>query len=172
MDNLWKKEFHASRLGETPDSIIQAQCDFLQKMTDGKIIAKCVSYDGYTKSYKVNSSFEQVSKMLQPKLHDIQNDLGEIEETRFAYEFYITCRTTPNYKYRIMFIEYGFMFYPVSITLDEDIASEISIETDIECDTQEDFNSVLEKVLNSSKLEKLINNLLTLVDRHEAIPGL
>lgn len=56
-----------------------------------------------------------------------------------------------------MFIEYGFDFYPVLVTLDEDIAKDLSIDTEIECKSQDDFTQMLREVLNSSKLETVIN---------------
>ena len=65
---------------------------------------------------------------------------------------------TPNYKYRVMFVEYGIAFFPVYLTLDESIALELGAEESMECANQEE----LEKILNSEKIEKVINNLLTI----------
>lgn len=61
-----------------------------------------------------------------------------------------------------MFVEYGIALYPVYVTLDEDIAAEIEEQEEIICETQQEFESKLEKILNSSKLKKIISNLLGL----------
>lgn len=66
-----------------------------------------------------------------------------------------------------MFIEYGFDFYPVLVALDEDIAKDLSIDTEIECKSQDDFTQMLREVLNSSKVETVINNLLSLTEKKE-----
>lgn len=66
-----------------------------------------------------------------------------------------------------MFIEYGFDFYPVLVILDEDIAKDLSIDTEIECKSQDDFTQMLREVLNSSKVETVINNLLSLTEKKE-----
>lgn len=97
------------------------------------------------------------------KMPNVQKNLGEVEDSKFVFEFYITSRATPNYKYRVMFIEYGIAFYPVTITLDETIAEEIKETTKIECQTQEVFEEKLEMILGSAKLEQIINNLLLIV---------
>lgn len=170
MNSLWKKEFCASKSEDTPDSIIREQCDYLRELTSDKILAKCIPYTGPTRSYSLSITSEEIMKKLQPlqmRQYNIQKDLGELEEGRFSYEFYITCIAAPNYKYRIMFIEYGFDFYPVLVTLDEDIAKDLSIDTEIECKSQDDFTQMLSEVLNSSKLETVINNLLSLAEKKE-----
>ncbi len=80
--------------------------------------------------------------------------MGEIGEGSVTFEFFITSVATPNYKYRVMFVEYGIAFFPVYLTLDESIALELA--------NQEEFEKILEKILNSEKIEKVINNLLTI----------
>lgn len=61
-----------------------------------------------------------------------------------------------------MFVEYGIAFFSVYLTLDESIALELGAEESMECANQEEFEKILEKILNSEKIEKVINNLLTI----------
>ncbi len=159
MKNLWKKEFHAQKTSDTAESILEGQCTFLLQQTNGKIIAKVSAYDGP----KDNDFSETIKMPSFMKMPNVQKNLGEVEDSKFVFEFYITSRATPNYKYRVMFIEYGIAFYPVTITLDETIAEEIKETTKIECQTQEVFEEKLEMILGSAKLEQIINNLLLIV---------
>lgn len=157
MKNLWKKSFVAEERVDTAKDIIQEQCNYLRSSTGGKIIAKIIEYNGATESYLLMPQKESTSKVI-----DIQKKLGENMQMGFSFEFFITSTATPNYKYRIMFVKYGISLYPVHITLDESIASEIDKEEHIICDSQEEFEATLELILNSSKLEKIINNLLAI----------
>ncbi len=157
MKNLWKKSFVAEDRVDTAKNIIQEQCNYLRNSTEGKIVAKVVEYDGVIESYLAMPQRESAAKVI-----DIQTKLGEKDQEGFSFEFFITSTATPNYKYRVMFVKYGISLYPVHITLDESIASEIGSDEYIFCDTQEEFEKVLELILNSSKLEKIINNLLAI----------
>ena len=96
---------------------------------------------------------------LKQFFHVFQIEIGEGSVT---FEFFITSVATPNYKYRVMFVEYGIAFFPVYLTLDESIALELGAEESMECANQEEFEKILEKILNSEKIEKVINNLLTI----------
>lgn len=167
MKNLWKVDFKAEEITGDAYSIILEQNDYLNKMTDGKIIAKIVEYDGPTHSYTVNNAFAQTAKIFEPKKINIQDNLGEMEDSKFVYELFITSSVMPNYKYRVMFVEYGIALYPVYVTLDEDIAAEIEEQEEIICETQQEFESKLEKILNSPKLIKIISNLLGLAKNEE-----
>lgn len=166
MRDLWKKRFDAKEFSDTAQSIIQEQCDYLNKNTNGMIIAKIVAYDGPTQSYIAKPALANMSEVLgafqKERTVNIQEDLGEIGEGSFTFEFFITSVATPNYKYRVMFVEYGIAFFPVYLTLDESIALELGVEESMECVNQEEFEKILEKILNSEKIEKVINNLLTI----------
>lgn len=159
MKNLWKKEFQVHKTSETAESILREQCTFLSRQTNGKIVAKVAVYDGITET----NFAETIKTPPFRQKKNIQDRLGEVEDNKFVFEFFITSKATPNYKYRVMFIEYGIAFYPVIITLDETIAEEIKETTKIECQTQEIFEEKLEMILGSAKLEQIINNLLLIV---------
>ena len=51
-----------------------------------------------------------------------------------------------------MFVEYGIAFFPVYLTLDESIALELGAEESMECANQEEFEKILEKILNYMEL--------------------
>ena len=159
MSNLWKKEFKAQEI-QTPKEILDEQCNELSKITSGKIIAKTEVYDGPTYSYTTDLT-STISRITE-QTYNVQSDLGEIKNRDFKYEFFITSKITPSFKYRVMFFQYGITFYPVDITLDETIANEISTDEYITCNSSEEFTEYLCKILNSKKLENVITALLSI----------
>ena len=56
---------------------------------------------------------------------DIQNNLGKIGFNKSKFEFYLTTPKLSEYKYRVLFFEYGIGGYPVKIVLEQGIADEI-----------------------------------------------
>ena len=160
MKSLWNKEFEASKIIK-PKEILDEQGKNLLQLTNGKILAKTEEYNGPTQSYISDGIMAGISAF-NKKEYNIQNDLGEIEGSNFSYEFYITATTTPNFKYRVMFIEHHITFYPLSITLDESIAQELEYPQYIYCDSESEFIEILSAILNSSKIESVINALLAI----------
>ncbi|MCL2250237.1 MAG: hypothetical protein FWC13_13350 [Oscillospiraceae bacterium] len=164
MKNLWNSKFEWLEI-ETPKDILNHQCSELGKLTKERVIAKITEYDGHILSYYKKNPFNIVSKMLEEEYVDIQDELGASAESNFTFEFFITSASTPNYKYRIMFFQYGIDFYPVTIVLDEAIAEELKIEQNTICSSQDEFEDILKKILNSKKMEKVIRALMTIVEK-------
>lgn len=160
MKNLWNKKFEASKVIK-PKEILDEQGKKLLELTDGKILARAEEYDGPTRSYKNDGIMAGIS-ILSKKEYNVQDDLGEIDGSNFSYEFYITSTATPNFKYRVMFVEHDITFYPLTITLDESIAKELEGKQYIFCDSENVFLEVLSDILNSDKIESVINALLSI----------
>jgi len=165
MNSLWEKEFVPLEM-ETPQDIIENQCSLLNKQTNGQVIAKITEYHGPITSY-IKKGFSSLSTIFADKEVNIQDELGDVSEGDFTFEVFITSASTPNYKYRIMFIQFGIEFYPVKIVLDETIATELNKETQIECNNQNEFETLLKGILNSKKLEKVISALLSITYKDE-----
>lgn len=161
MTNLWKKEFKAENT-KSPRNILDEQADILIDMTDGVIIAKTDEYEGRMRSGKIGGMASLGLDVFEERDYNVQTDLGEISDKAFRFEFFITSAMTPNFKYRVMLFEYDITFYPVRITLDETIANELKIDTYIECDSLINFTKTLTLILNSKKIETVINALLSM----------
>ena len=160
MKNLWNKKFEASNVVK-PKEILDEQGKTLLELTGGKILARAEEYDGPTRSYKSAGLMAGIS-VLGEKEYNVQDDLGEIDGSKFTYEFYITSIATPNFKYRVMFVEHDITFYPLTITLDESIAKELVCKQYISCDSEDEFLESLSGILNSDKIESVINALLSI----------
>lgn len=163
MDNLWKKKFSPIEV-EAPNKVLNQQGEYLNDATDGLIIAKATEYDGEIHSRTIPGISSLAITNIADRKFNVQDELGDIQENTFKYEFYIASPLAPDYKYRVMFFEHNISLYPVSIVLDQEIASEINTDEEILCETINDFEAILSSVLNSSKIEKVINALLSISD--------
>lgn len=161
MKNLWTTIF-VPDAEDTPQKILEEQCEYLSQQTNDMVTAKLTDYDGPISDYKRGLSLnftkeEEVS---------IQKDLGDIAD-KFTFEFYITSPYALNYKYRVMFMQYGIPFYPIQIVLDEEIAHELGVPEKNTCESENEFEKTLEQILNSRKIEKIVNSLYSIAIKEE-----
>ena len=149
-EDLWGDAFSPANV-VTPKNIIEGQCDILSNRTGGKVLAKLESYSGLEIPLYVKSFDHTLSK----------DKLGEQGVLQFRYEFFITLKNKVDYKYRVFFIYYSASVYPVSLILDETIASEIISDSEIKCNTSEEFTKIFKKILTSKKLRTIIETLMS-----------
>jgi len=166
MKNLWNIQFNPVENEITPDEIIKGQCEILEQKTNGRILGKVTCYDGPITSY-TTTSWYSVTQALAGKRINIQEDLGNISDGNFTFEFFITSTSTPNYKYRVLFLNYEIPFYPLFIVLDEAIAKEIDLDHNLRCESQDAYEGLLEKILSSERIERIIGTLLAIAQRDE-----
>ena len=85
MTSLWEKKFKPMEI-ETPREIVDTQCYYLSKSTDGKVVAKISEYNEPIFSYTKKNSLD-LSSLIGDEVINIQNDLGDIAGGSFTYEF-------------------------------------------------------------------------------------
>jgi len=164
MKNLWKKTDIKPMEVDTPVEIIQYQCTRLWEMTEGSIIAKVYEYSQPIFSYIEKSRL--IRTIDENKKINIQENLGDVSDGTFSYEFFITSTSTPKFKYRIMFLQYDISVYPVTLVLDESILEELELNQElVTCNNQTEFEIILEKILNSKKVTNVISALLKISQR-------
>lgn len=157
MDNYWS--IGTREEVKTPYNYVEQQCNYLNKITGGKVIARIETYEGkykseYSRILNVGSFFGEQ--------YDVQDDLGD-KDNKFVYQFYLTSEFAPKYKYRIMFMAYGVSLYPLEISLEKSIADEIgSMNTEMVIDTEEEFLELLKSILKTEKVVGVVNNLLAI----------
>jgi len=177
--NLWENlKLKQPSSINPPEKILESQCDILRKLTNGWVVAKIAKYDGKTSSDHETSSdhkFDLKTLLInmvslpqesesepepEPEPFNVQQDLGEVGDNSFSFEFYITSPHAPHYKFRIMFLNYSLEFYPVKLVLDECIAKSIG-ETGyiLRCESEEAFIDALDRIFSSSEVERVINSL-------------
>lgn len=176
MNSLWKQNFlEVDDEIKNPRSLIEDQCESLNEMTKNCIIARILEYDGAVESY-TKAPFQESMLSLAKSMSsitskstyfDVQSVLGEVgDENDINYEFFITSKRTPRYKFRAFFMHHGISIYPVTFIIEEGIASEIFGSNESEKITiahnEEEFLSVFSKIINSERLTSVIKNLMKL----------
>jgi len=156
INNLWNFTPDDGVLGSLtpPDEIVEAQCKYLEKITNGKILIRISPYRGH-------------DEYVTPK-------------NMFEFEFFITSIHTPNYKYSVMFMSHKIEYYPLTLDIDSDIAGEMEIfEIDynsglprIIVENEEEFISTLSKIINSQKMKKVIDSLYSMIKSQERRSGI
>ena len=162
-NNVWKKDFKKSNV-KFPNEIAIEFCNQLYNITEKKVMAKVEKYkDSFYDMNRTAPIISLASASNFLKSGKIDDYLGELSGSgSFTYELYLTGIKTTEYKYRFCFIENGVCPYPVEIAIDSDIAKELNCEKIIECKNEEEYKGILILVLNSKKMEEVIEGLMAI----------
>jgi hypothetical protein len=163
MESMWNLGDEIQDI-KPANELIQMQCEKLAKLTDNRVIARISEYaDNDFKSYTITPEFTGL-KIFEEKRIDPQNSLGENgDDSEFVYEFYITSKKTPKYKYRLCFIYFSITLYPVGMSIDKSIAISAGLEcTELEIETEGEFEELLGRILSCKKVTSIIKNLLSI----------
>ena len=149
----------------TPDVVIQEAIKQIEEATDGYVRGNIQPYEGPIQDYKERAGWVVALNTLQASKEvevSIQNDLGELECESHKYEVYLSAKELKNYKYRIMFIEYGTVSYPVQIVLNDDIANEClgKFKNIFQVETMADLEELINKILESEVVIKLLQSII------------
>ena len=149
----------------SPDITIAEIGTQLESVTNGFVTGIVNSYDGPIESYDTLSGMASlVAALGTSQKYNIQNDLGEIGYRLFKFEFYLTSSKLPNYKFRVMFFEYGLGGYPVKIILEQGLADEIFKREDadyiFEIQTKAELENTVTKILASKRAIRVIQGLI------------
>lgn len=156
-----------------PDQVINEVIKDIETDSRGYVSAHLAKYDGPIYSYKTTreTGLSAMSTLMTPKTIevDIQDRLGELGNEEKKYELYLSVKGIEKYKYRIMFVAFGTITYPVTIVLNDDIADDIFSRFSYvqEVDSMEDLNTLMQQVLSCHSLTKVIQNLINEALRKE-----
>lgn len=164
LDIKSKLKFDAVDL-TNPDKTIAEIGTQLDSITNGLVKGIVNNYEGAIESYNTLSGMASlVAALGASQTYDIQNDLGEIGYKLFKFEFYLTSSKLPNYKFRVMFFEYGLGGYPVKIILEQGLADEIFKQEDanyiFEIQTKKELEDIVTNILASKRAIKVIQGLI------------
>lgn len=163
MENVWKNNFKNKEV-KFPNEIAIEYCNPLYELTSKLVIAKVEKYEkNIEEMTRVSPIIAIPTSNLLLKSTNAEDYLGEISGSgKFTYELYLTGSNTPKYKYRFCFIENGVYPYPVRIIVDNDIAKELEIDTRVVCDNENEYKNIMIKILNSKKMNEVIEGLMTI----------
>jgi len=154
MESMWNLDLDMIKTATIPPAqILESQCNYLEQITKGRVLAKVSRYK------KPLLYGNKVMQEIFNEPDDKLGDLGNTPEIHLTYEFFLTSPTTPNYKFRIMIFSYVTGQYPVEILLSEDIAIDIGENMRFSCSTEERFNVILSRIVNSTKVRQVIKAL-------------
>lgn len=101
---------------------------------------------------------------------DIQNELGEQTNKRNRFEVFITAKGLEHYKYRLMFVDYGTISYPVTIVMNEELAVEYSGRRNDRflIGSMKELEEMMNVIMNSDTMIALLQNLINEALRQES----
>lgn len=158
----------------TPDIVIKNYLTQIEEATRGYVVGEIKEYNGpissYTKTVGLATAIGALQTASESVKVDIQNDLGEQGIENYRYEVFLTVKNLEHYKYRMMFVNYGTVSYPVTIVMNETLVPEYSNKrTDtFRIGSMAELEDMLYTIINSSTMIRLIQNLINESLRQEA----
>ena len=159
----------------TPEDVIKKSLAQIEDATQGYVVGNIEEYDGPICSYTKQTGFAATLSSLQTKSEtikvDIQDDLGEQSKEKHRYEVFLTVKGLEHYRYRLMFVDYVAIAYPVTIVLNEMLAIEYSGRRNdtYYIDSMKELENMLDIVINSDSMISFIQKLIDESLRHERL---
>lgn len=150
----------------TPDIVIQRLLGQIKEATKGYVIGNIETYDGPIFSYTTKSGLAGALAALQgteeTRRVDIQKELGEQGAEQNKYEVFLTVKGLEHYKYRMMFVGYSTIAYPVTIVMNEELAVAYNGKrnTIFVVESMKKLQELVDIVINSETMTTLIQNLI------------
>lgn len=157
----------------TADEVLKDYSNKIAEWTKGMVLCEIVPYEGETETYVKRSSWAVTAGALaeidKDITVDIQQYLGEQSDLNNKFEVCLTVKGLEYYKYRIMFIRYGAIAYPVNIVLNEDIAKAYSGKSQYKffVESMKDLEEMVEQIFETEYCTKLIQSLIYEAMRQE-----
>jgi len=150
---------------ERPNITIGNSLKQIEQATNGYVIGNIAKYDGPIYSYTKEKT-EGLLAGLQPTKTtvkvDIQKKLGEQNSEQNRFEVFLTVKGLEHYKYRMMFVDYCDIAYPVTIVMDEALAAEYNGRRNyiFKINSEKELEEMLDVVINSNTMISLIQLLI------------
>lgn len=164
-----KKDFDFNLVSkDIPYDVIKKIIAQISVCTHDYVKCEIGEYVGEIRSYE-SIPWRSVSKLTEKKYVDIQQEMGEINSEDNKFEVYLIVKGLDTYKYRICFIEYGSISYPVSIILNDDIALNCmdKVIDEYTIENQSELENTIEKIISSDYLSSILQNLIYEAIRRE-----
>ena len=162
----------------TPEDVIKKSLIQIEEATQGYVIGNIEEYSGPICSYTKQTGLAATLSSLQAKSEtvtvNIQDDLGEQSKEDHRYEVFLTVKGLEHYRYRMMFVDYGAISYPVTIVLNEMLAIEYSGKRNdtYYIDSMKELENMLDVVINSDSMISFIQKLIDESLRQERLQKL
>lgn len=160
-----------------PDIVIKKALEQVEQATKGHVVGNIARYDGpvysYTKKTGLAAALGTTQLYSDTVNVDIQQDLGEQNTDQNKFEVFLTVKGLEHYKYRMMFVQYSTIAYPVTIVMNEALAIEYSGKRNdiFTIASMKKLEELMELVLNSETMLILLQNLINESLRQELAIG-
>lgn len=147
----------------TPEVVIENSLQQIREATQGYVTGNIEKYDGPISSYTKQEGIAAVAKALsEPMKVNIQDDLGEQNKEKHRYEVFLTVKGLEHYRYRMMFIDYGAISYPVTVVMSEMLAVEYSGKRNdmFSVSTMKELKNMLDIIINSDTMITFVQQLI------------
>ena len=146
---------------EIPFDVIKEAISIIDIASRNYVSASIVEYNGNIDSYIRRSSAASIA--------EVMNSKKEIDYQEFKYEVYLTVKGLDNYKYRMFFVRYGSISYPVTIVLNRDIAEKSlgKTQTKYFISNEDNLRDMLNEIINSSYIFSIVQSLINEALRRE-----
>lgn len=126
----------------------------LEEETHGYVTAHVQEY---TKHY------DDGSKKKGDQEHpNVQNFLRAVNDQKKTYEIYLSVKGIPNFKYLMMFLEFGEIAYPAGVVLSDEISTIITsvYEYRYAIESVSSLQHLMKMILNLNDFHVLIQNFI------------
>lgn len=136
MKNLWPEDFKSKEI-KSAKAILDEQSKLLPKITGDMVYAL-------------------VKKMraIEAMRVDHKND--------FSYSFLLLAKFLEGYSFKVLDFSHPITMYPVKVTLDELLADEVQSDQEFEIQNENEFISILGKVLTSERIKDVVGSIIRL----------
>ena len=170
-----EKKAENSSFEKTKTQLQEEHKKALGSLKDAEEI-KAEKYTYKNKLYDAQMAHESRLQEIKDRKHDAFMhkfhliDLLRMSKYTFAQK---QAQKIENYKYRILFFEYGIGMYPVKIVLEQGIADEIFEKENanyiIEYETKNELENVIINILKTKKVIKVMQELIYATKRFERL---
>jgi hypothetical protein len=152
----------------TPEIVIQNSLKQIEEATKGYVEGHVEEYDGPISSYVKKLSLMETNLFKEEQV-DIQEDLGEQNNQIHKYEVFLTVKGLEYYKYRMMFLKYGSISYPVTIIMNEKLAAAYKgkVNTTFYLASMQAVEEMMDIIINSDTMVTFLQNLINESIRRE-----
>lgn len=164
MENLWEIKIDKMDIN-SPKIILEEQSDYLREMTNGLLYFEIAEYNP--------PIYEELTTQMLQKMRNQQTTRriakpgDELPNSRKIANFQVNLRSTKikYFAFHILTYQHNIEIYPVHIDVNPDIDL-ISVEIRYDLDEKE-FKEIVKKILNSKKMQNIVNSLFSLSSEKE-----
>jgi hypothetical protein len=145
---------------QIPDEVAAEALSKVEKETNGLVIAHVDVYVKHSDDVSDQSKSERVN---------IQRPLGRANDEKKTYEIYLTVKGVPDFKYRIMFLEYGSIAYPAGMVLSDELSTIVTsvYEYRYSIESIKELRHVMERIMSANYFHTLLQSFINEALRRE-----